>query len=604
MAPPGAVFPFPAPAVARLPLDELQSNHPIQFSLFIRALDKLMKSSEAVSNPYGWFQFAGIHGLPNIAWDGDGTPIINNDDNFFGYCTHGGALFPLWHRIYLWELEHVIGLQAQGIASIIADPTIRKTWLQEAQKLRFPYWDWATNRGKMPTSVNEQSVDIMIVGETQTEQFQNPLLCYTFENNESSPDGSGEQVQGWFKEPYASEWKTTLRCPDSNGNSNPDRANEHLASTFDFGRAGRTANLTEYLYMLLTSIKKYIPFSTTGYYDREPPPAVHYASLEEVHNIVHLFIGGDPNVDDKLDGHMALNEYAAFDPIFCHCNVDRIFALWQALNPTASFTGSFPSGGSATTDENTPESASTGLVPFKRPVGGEYWTSQEIQHLAGIYQLGYYYPELPPSPPSDPAKLATEVADTVRTLYGPVQAEFNERIPEGVKVDRREWQVASRIDRFAVEGSFYVHFYLGDIPDAAGDYVDWVPKDGVKSNYVGSNAVFSSRSGCANCERQREAGRQVTGVTSLTDVLLALKYDLNDVKGIEERLKKDLNWVVQKANGEVVPLESVPSLMIAVTSTPTKIGKAGAQEWDNENSVIHEHVTKHRDNGLKDPSKY
>ncbi|KAF8538721.1 hypothetical protein BDD12DRAFT_884312 [Trichophaea hybrida] len=435
MAPIGTVSPFPAPAIARIPLDELQINHPIQFSLFIRALDKLMKSSEAVNNPYGWFQFAGIHGLSNIAWDSDSTPIINNDDSLFGYCTHGGSLFPLWHRIYLWELEY-------------QNPS---------------YWDWATNRGQMPTSVNKQFVDIIIVGETQTEQFQSPLLCYTFQNNESSPDGSGAQVQGWFKEPYASEWKTTLWCPDSNGNSNPDRARSILDE------------------------QQYIHFSTAGYYDRKPPPAVHYASLEKVHNIVHLFIGGDPNVDDKLDGSM--------------------------LNPTASFIGSFPSGRSAITDVDTPESASTGLVPFKRPVGSEYWISQEIQHLAG--------------------------------------AEFNESIPEGVRVDRREWQVASRIDRFAAEGSFYIHFYLGDVPDAAGDYVDWVPKDGVKSNYVGSNAVFSSRSGCANCERQREAGRQVIGVTSLTDVLLALKYDLNDVKGIEERLKTDLNWVVQKTNGEV-----------------------------------------------------
>jgi tyrosinase len=62
--------------------------------------------------------------------------------------------------------------------------------------------------------------------------------------------------------------------------------------------------------------------------------------------------------------------YAAFDPIFWlhHCNVDRIFALWQVLNPnsyvtdqTAQFS-TFWSNGSQQSNNPTVEGVNTGTI--------------------------------------------------------------------------------------------------------------------------------------------------------------------------------------------------------------------------------------------------
>ncbi|WP_171058330.1 tyrosinase family protein [Modestobacter altitudinis] len=53
-------------------------------------------------------------------------------------------------------------------------------------------------------------------------------------------------------------------------------------------------------------------------------------ALEELHNRVHLWVGG-------RFGHMRLVEFSSFDPIFWahHTMVDRIWRLWQLSHPGA-----------------------------------------------------------------------------------------------------------------------------------------------------------------------------------------------------------------------------------------------------------------------------
>jgi len=69
----------------------------------------------------------------------------------------------------------------------------------------YRYWDWASNNGQMPTCLNEASVNIAAptISHT-TEPFENPLIGYRFQNNESGPT-PGQAEVGWFKEPVSSE---------------------------------------------------------------------------------------------------------------------------------------------------------------------------------------------------------------------------------------------------------------------------------------------------------------------------------------------------------------------------------------------------------------
>jgi tyrosinase len=51
------------------------------------------------------------------------------------------------------------------------------------------------------------------------------------------------------------------------------------------------------------------------------------SSLESIHDSIHGYVGGS--------GHFGTISVAAFDPIFWlhHCQIDRLFALWQAVYP-------------------------------------------------------------------------------------------------------------------------------------------------------------------------------------------------------------------------------------------------------------------------------
>jgi len=55
-----------------------------------------------------WFQVAGIHGYPFIAYDsanGVNGFHANPQQQAAGYCTHGSTLFPTWHRPYMMLVE-------------------------------------------------------------------------------------------------------------------------------------------------------------------------------------------------------------------------------------------------------------------------------------------------------------------------------------------------------------------------------------------------------------------------------------------------------------------------------------------------------------------
>ncbi|KAL8919178.1 MAG: hypothetical protein Q9208_006938 [Pyrenodesmia sp. 3 TL-2023] len=122
----------------------------------------------------------------------------------------------------------------------------------------------------------------------------------------------------------------------------PDRANMQLQAN---GPA-----LHDLTYQLITQQSQYGPFSNIGYSDER---GGHYNSIENMHNGIHMLVGNG--------GHMSNIPYSSFDPIFWlhHVNVDRLFALWQAIYPNSTVTpqvnaaGTYTDEGGKTEDINT-----------------------------------------------------------------------------------------------------------------------------------------------------------------------------------------------------------------------------------------------------------
>lgn len=97
-----------------------------------------------------------------------------------------------------------------------------------------------------------------------------------------------------------------------------------------------------------------------------------------------------------------------------HCNVDRLVALWQAMNPSSPmFTTVHPSTGQFGTAPGTNLTADSPLKPFFAEEGG-FLTSNMV---SDIRKLGYTYPEI------DDWSTTTEtlerfVRSEVNTMYG------------------------------------------------------------------------------------------------------------------------------------------------------------------------------------------
>jgi hypothetical protein len=73
----------PEAVAYRQEIDDFMLGDPLAFNLFLLASRKLHEDPE----PMGYFQIAGIHGLPRRDWDGVKGPDLQFPAG--GYCTHG-----------------------------------------------------------------------------------------------------------------------------------------------------------------------------------------------------------------------------------------------------------------------------------------------------------------------------------------------------------------------------------------------------------------------------------------------------------------------------------------------------------------------------------
>ncbi|KAF5575372.1 tyrosinase precursor [Fusarium pseudocircinatum] len=183
-----------------------------QWTLFVLALErfKLMPVDDKLS----YFQIAGIHGYPEVAWDGAPEPKHApdkktkqaGDEPFGGYCNHNSLNFPAWHRPYMllfeqriWEnMKQIVNnwTSEYGLPISEADE-----WYTAANHWRMPYWDWARRQRYhedlvCPPVLTQGAVRIYPPPTLQNQfprsgLYPNPLVG--FENPEKDPN-TGEPL--------------------------------------------------------------------------------------------------------------------------------------------------------------------------------------------------------------------------------------------------------------------------------------------------------------------------------------------------------------------------------------------------------------------------
>jgi len=308
------------------------------------------------------------------------------------------------------------------------------------------------------------------------------------------------------------------------------------------------ADLTNSIYQVFSLSTDYNSFSNT---------ADGVNSLESPHGTVHVTVGGE-------NGHMSMVPLAAFDPIFWlhHANVDRLFALWQAIYPD-EYLPTISSDGGPT--ENTE------LYPFRK-TENEYWTSKSARDTKAF---GYTYPELVKSSQQS-------VTAAVNTLYGPMStAALNGKrkrdlsatnntsrkedpdyvCPTTASATYNEYHVRIKISNTAAYGSFKVNIFLGK-PSYYNNHYTRDP------NFVGSFNVFTAAS------RSKSHKKMVKGTVRLTKALYKLvatgKLKDMKLKTVTAYVKDNLKWVITgKQNGGY----DLAGLDISVVQATVKLPK-------------------------------
>ncbi|KAM3065503.1 hypothetical protein ACMFMF_010988 [Clarireedia jacksonii] len=395
----------PAPADGSVPLRleirDLQRNHPDQWTLYILGLQAFQQLDE--KSDLSYYGIAGIHGRPYRPWGGVKG---DNPGGWQGYCTHSSILFAPWHRPYLALFEQALYSIVQKIASTFPAAT-KARYQQAAITFRIPYWDWAAEPPSgdkyFPTIVGQPSISIITpTSNDKPVLIANPL--YSFKFNPLNP------VKGDFPSSPENHWPTTLRYPTSgsaSAKSQEQQVFDAMASQFD------SYQNNVYLIMRDPNYKRFDAFSNHQWAPGNAPGT--YGSIEDVHNSLHSETGGG--------GQMGDPDYAAFDPLFWlhHVNVDRLFAIWQALNPS-SYAIDKPSGdGTFSIQSGTQETSKTPLAPFNDATGKTFWDSDGARYTT---TFNYAYPETQQWKFPTQQQYQTSVLAAVQKLYGATSNQF------------------------------------------------------------------------------------------------------------------------------------------------------------------------------------
>ncbi|EPS40514.1 hypothetical protein H072_5644 [Dactylellina haptotyla CBS 200.50] len=278
----------------------------------------------------------------------------------------------------------------------------------------FLYWDWVdeSSQGHMLPITLQPNVQVT-TPDGKTAPIVNRFYTYNFKNNERSLLPGSRVGSEIVDRPVLADAKVVKALP----------------------------NRTDDLYTALGASKTFADFR------RE---------IKNIHNDIHTLIAG----------FMTNPRVAAFDPIFwLHHNVDRMFAMWQAANPTLEIQPSVdkPSISYQGQVQGGTIGMQSRFLPFKHP-DGSWWNSQDITSVRSIWNYGYGYPEVPCGRRSD----TNEQLDKLTTAK--INMLFKDRVAITKRAENQtvvQWKDNIVIDQAEIMGSFQI-IVLGKDP---GDYI-------------------------------------------------------------------------------------------------------------------------------------
>ena len=267
-----------------------------------------------------------------------------------------------------------------------------------------------------------------------------------------------------------------------------------------------------------------------------------------------------------------------------HCNVDRIFALWQATHPNAYIPsqGVQDTYGTYTIAPGSTDYSSTGLTPFTSTAAGDFWNSESARNLS---VWGYTYPEINDWNQT-PDELAASVTKQVNALYGSSRgANVRKHARDIPSMTTQEWFVNIAVSKFDLNSSFLVLVFLGDAP---ADSSTWM----MAPNLAGS--LFVS---VPPYQRTGQAKLMIYGEVALKEALQAANLPDSSEAGVIGYLTNNLQWRIQKTDGTVVDNTACPSLNVSVQVEDVTYPANDSDFPTYSNAVEHPEITQGKAGG-------
>jgi tyrosinase len=290
-----------------------------------------------------------------------------------------------------------------------------------------------------------------------------------------------------------------------------------------------------------------------------------------------------------------------------HCHIDRLTAIWQAMNYQDTEIHGLPSYTSrATAVSGTKENGKSNLEPWhtsEKHDTNDYWIANHTKDLDSTFEYGYYYPETPPDLRNDKVSMKEHASEQVHKLYAPLKvlkrmhevapAETSEEnVSVGLSAESQsyiissataapkpiksvEWRAFVRVKSFAVPGTWGIHLFFGEPPAESST---WFMSD----RRVGTVNILtnSNLNSCPNCKSQSEADLLVTGLVLLSNDLEKRNIDIGDQDAVVKYLKENLTWRIAKdaKNVEIMP-EMALTVGVAARDVAYPLSAAELPVW-------------------------
>ncbi|KAG8360958.1 hypothetical protein FVEN_g1567 [Fusarium venenatum] len=473
---------------ARRNINDLINSGGPTLDLYMRAVRSMYDAKETDWKSY--FQVAGIHGKPFIQWNGGGG---RNGNGWPGYCPHGESIFLTWHRPYVLLYEQILVEHAKRLANLYPSK-YRAQYVDAANKLRAPYWDWAVDG--IPTILTKTNVNVKVPNGSglKTINMKNPLYTYNFPK---------EALNGKYGDWDDEDRNRIYHCPAPD--SFPTSANGLL----------RRRPYKQWVYDVMTRPTTFNQFASTG---------ANGASLEQIHNAIHW--------DASCAGQFLATEFSGFDPLFWlhHTQVDRLWAYWQAMHPTqSSFSGSYAGGSRYSTPQGTRITQNSPLQPFYRSKG-TFHTSETIK---SIQSFGYTYAGLEYWRMSQ-SQLASSARTTINRLYGTSSAR-RRSLDERADGSTTRYFVNVQLDVTEVERPAQVNVYIsGKL--VGGLVVMRQPAEGIIHGSFSADQAADTPQLLASCSPDKVADAVNKGIQVEIVKLNGNKIDLKGVPSLKVSL--------------------------------------------------------------------